>query len=261
MKLFALTLTVLLGSSTSFAQKPLTKESFQVSVRPVLNALVDDFYQMVTLFPDYPRELNPVVKEMSDLGLEKENLLALCPRTVGPKCLSTIDALRTKLSSINQQTLVLLRSERPASSLYINSMGGMRLINQFHSLLTLTKGKLDNSSFLIRAQIRDQKDSHQIVKELDELKSYLALAVVEFIPFTYREDFRHFFFNFVHPVEQHVSQKRNHEFFYRNIDSMNFSLNLLNMNLTKRNKKTPEGMGPYLNTIHNRWNSILRYYM
>jgi hypothetical protein len=35
---------------------------------------------------------------------------------------------------------------------------------------------------------------------------------------------------------------------------------LLNQSLTKRNKKTPEGMGPYLATIHNRWNSILRYY-
>jgi hypothetical protein len=98
-----------------------------------------------------------------------------------------------------------------------------------------------------------------MIKELDELTTIVSLAVMEYIPLNYKEDFRHFFFNFIHPIQQQISKKNNYEFLNRNIYSLNFSINLLNQTLTKK-KKTPEGMAPFLAVIHNRWNSIIRNY-
>lgn len=152
-----------------------------------------------------------------------------------------------------------MAQQKISSALYLNSLSGIRLVSQFDYELEEAKGYLDNSSFMLTAQIPQKRETYFIIKELDELNTLLSLAVVEFIPFMYREDFRQFFFNFVYPVQLQISKNMNYEFLNRNVNSLNFAVNLLNMNLTKR-KKTPEGMGSYLSVIHNRWNSILRYY-
>ncbi len=112
----------------------------------------------------------------------------------------------------------------------------------------------------MRARIKQKKETYTVVRKIDELQAMLSLSIVEFIPFLYKDDFRLFYTNFVHPIEVQLSKHKNYEFLNRNVNSLNFSINLLNQNLTKRSKKTPEGMAPFLSLIHNRWNSLLRYY-
>jgi hypothetical protein len=138
-------------------------------------------------------------------------------------------------------------------------MISQRCITEFDNELEQVKGLIDNSSLLLKAKVSHKREPHFIIRELDELHALLSLAVVESIPVLYQDDFKLFFNNFIHPLQQQISKQKNFEYLNRNIDVLNFSLNLLNMQLTKR-KKTPEGMAPYLSTIHNRWNSILRYY-
>ena len=251
---------LLLTSSHAFAQKRLNADSFKVNVRPILNGILSDFYQMITLFPDFPKELIPVIKELDSITTEKEILVDNCPRVLNDKCLEQIDILRSKLRNLKELSFILLSRQPMASTLYLNSISGIKTVNNFDAQLELVKGQLDNASFLIKAKLKDKVETYSILKEVDELNPLLSLALVEFIPYTYRVDFRHFYFNFVHPIQQQISKNINYEFLNRNVNSLNFAINLLNMNLTKRNKKTPDGMGPYLATIHNRWNSILRYY-
>ncbi|MCM2349067.1 MAG: hypothetical protein NDI69_03540 [Bacteriovoracaceae bacterium] len=246
-------------SPATYAQRNLDPESFRVKVRPILNGILGDFYQMMTLFPDFPKEIIPLIQELDTLTLDKETLRTTCPRVLNYKCKDTVKKLRVKLATIRALSLKLMGQQKISSSLYLNSLSGIRLVSQFDYELEEAKGYLDNSSFMMTAQIPQKRETYFIIKELDELNTLLSLAVVEFIPFMYREDFRQFFFNFVYPVQLQISKNMNYEFLNRNVNSLNFAVNLLNMNLTKR-KKTPEGMGSYLSVIHNRWNSILRYY-
>jgi|GEM_PF-971340 len=242
------------------AQKSLTPQAFQINVRPVLSGILNDFYQMIALFPDFPQELSGIVVQLESMNTDKEHLLTSCPRLVNDSCYSHLRAIQNKLSLIQARTLKLFVHQKISSSLHLNTITGMRLVQDFHATLEEVKGELDNSTLMIKASIRHKKETYQIVKQLDELNTLISLAIVEYIPYTYKEDFRHFFFNFVHPIQQHISKNRNYEFLNRNVNSLNFAVNLLNMNLTKRNKKTPEGMSPYLSLIHNRWNSLLRFY-
>lgn len=246
-------------SPVTYAQRNLDPESFRVKVRPILNGILGDFYQMMTLFPDFPKEIIPLIQELDSLTLDKETLRTTCPRVLTHKCKDTVKTLRLKLATIKALSLKLMAQQKISSALYLNSLSGIRLVSQFDYELEEAKGYLDNSSFMLTAQIPQKRETYFIIKELDELNTLLSLAVVEFIPFMYREDFRQFFFNFVYPVQLQISKNMNYEFLNRNVNSLNFAVNLLNMNLTKR-KKTPEGMGSYLSVIHNRWNSILRYY-
>jgi prefoldin subunit 5 len=253
-------LLLLLMPSVTFAQKTLGRETFMVNVRPVLNGILSDFYQMVALFPDFPKEIIPLIQELDGLTTDKENLRDTCPRLIEKKCQETIQSLRQRLAKIRSQSLDLLTQQRISSSLYMNSLTGFRLVTQFDSEMEEVKGYLDNAAFLLSAQIPQKRETYAVLKELDELNTLISLAIVEYIPFTYRDDFRHFYFNFVQPIQIQISKNKNYEFLNRNVNSLNFAINLLNQNLTKRAKKTPEGMAPYLAVIHNRWNSLLRYY-
>ncbi len=259
MRIIIFLLLALCLSPQTFAQKSLNRESFMVNVRPTLSGILGDFYQMVTLFPEFPRELIPVIQGLDELTPQKELLVSTCPRRIDSKCKVTLDNMRGRLVRLRAQTIVLLNAQRPSASPYINSLAGLRLVTEFDQELEEVKGLLDNTSFLISAAIPQKRETYLILKELDELNTLLSLAVVEHIPFLYKEDFRHFFFNFVHPIQQQISKNSNHEYLNRNITALNFAVNLLNQTLTKK-KKTPEGMGPFLAAIHNRWNSLLRYY-
>lgn len=254
-----LLILLLLLSSQSYAQRSLSRDSFMVNVRPVLNGILGDFYQMITLFPDFPKDLIPLVQEIDTLTPDKETLKETCPRLIEKPCSETVKSLRSKLSKIRLLSLKLLSSEKMSSSVYQNALSGHRIIVQFDGRLEETKSWLDNIAFIETAGLKQKKETYYLLKQLDELNTYLSLALVEYIPFAYKDDFRHFYFNFVGPIQLQISKNKNYEFLNRNVNSLNFAINLLNMNLTKR-KKTPEGMGPYLSVIHNRWNSLLRYY-
>lgn len=251
---------ILLFSTQSFAQKSLGQQSFQINVRPALSGILNDFYQMITLFPDFPHELTGIVQQLESMNTDKEALLQACPRLVNQSCYPQLAAIRMKLVSVQARTLKLIARQQMSSSLHLNSITGLRLINDFQEILEDIKMELDNTSLMIKANVKNKKETYLVFKKLDELNTLISLAIVEYIPFPYKEDFRHFFFNFVHPIQQHISKNLNYEFLNRNVTSLNFAVNLLNMNLTKRNKKTPDGMGPFLSVIHNRWNSVLRFY-
>jgi len=250
---------LILFSTAANAQKLIGRESFMVNVRPVLNGILGDFYQMVGNFPDFPRELGPLIQELNTLAGDKEILRTTCPRVINIKCKDTVDALRIKLQRVKSLSFLLLSRQKMASTLHLNTISGTRVVSDFDTEVEEIKGILDNTSFLLTASLPQKRETFAILKELDELNTKLSLALVEYIPFMYKEDFRQFFFNFINPIQQHISKSNNYEFIHRNITSLNFSLNLLNQTLTKK-KKTPEGMGSYLAVMHNRWNSLLRYY-
>lgn len=243
------------------AQKNLSREAFQGSVKPLLTGILNDFYQMISLFPEFPKEIIGMMEDLDNLEEIREALKSNCPRELSQKCAQNVDELRRRLSSLEAQGLTLWLRQRPDTSPYMTGLIGLRYISEFLVELRRAKGTLDNASFLMTAKLKHKTDTYSVVRDMDELQTMLSLAVVEFIPFQYKEDFRTFFFNFVHPVEVQITKHKNYEFLNRNVNSLNFAINLLNQNLTKRNKKTPEGMAPYLSLIHNRWNNLLRYYL
>jgi hypothetical protein len=257
MKIFAL---LLLFTVSAQAQKTLSPQVFQASIRPVLSGIMNDFNQMVTHFPDFPKDIIDINEDLGALEIEKEQLRDKCPRLINHNCSDVVFSIQKKLASLQSRTMKLIALQKIPAALPMTNIGGIRLVNEFQADLEEIKGEIDNSAFMLKAEVAHKKESYEVVKKLDVLDTMLSLAIVEFVPYLYQEDFRQFYTNFVHPIHQHITQSRNYEFMNRNITALNFSLNLLNMNLTKRNKKTPEGMAPYLSLMHNRWNSILRYY-
>jgi len=248
-----------LFSSNVMAQKSVGRETYILNVRPVVSGILNDFYQMISLFPDFPRNMVSLIENVETLHSDKEILRSTCPGLINQRCKTTVNSLRAKLISIKSISLQLLAEKKMSDTLHVNNLSALRIMSDFDALVESVKSDLDNTSFLMTAGISQKKETYYILKSLDELNTSISLALVEYIPFSYREDFRHFLFNFVTPLQRQISQNTNHDFLYKNLNSLNFTINLLNQTLTKK-KKTPQGMGPYLSVMHNRWNSLLRYY-
>jgi hypothetical protein len=253
-------LSLILITTAGHAQKNLTAQVFQSNVTPVLKGVINDFYQMISLFPDYPKGISGIVNQLDSMEEVRRNLKLACPRTLNKKCQKSLDKIRNQINQIEAKTFELTSRQMPGESVYLNNLIGMRLLSDFHAELYAFKGSLDNTSFLQSAGIKEKRQTHRLLKKMDQLQTMFSLVIVEFVPYQYKEIFRHFYFNFVRPLEVQLSKHKNHEFFFQNMNSLNFTINLMNQKLTKRSKKTPEGMVPYLSLIHNRWNSILRYY-
>ncbi len=247
-------------SSSANAQKSLSPQAYQANVRPVLSGIINDFYQMVTLFPEFPAGIVTILESIHDLETEKAAIRSNCPQNLTAKCLGDIDQIKRKLSTILSQSLELSGKQSFSSSLFLNNLAGARIYSDFYLATEEMKGKLENASLKIKAQVSFRELTYPIIKELDQLSSLISLSLIEYIPYAYRDEFNHFYFNFIHTTHQNINRRNNHEFLNRNLNSLNFAINLFVQNLTKRNKKTPEGMAPYLSAMHNRWNSILRYY-
>ena len=90
----------MLFSLQAQAQKTISAQAFQSNVRPVLSGIMSDFYQMITLFPDFPKELVSIVDEIDDLHGEKELIREKCPRNLELSCLSNITNLRHRLVGV-----------------------------------------------------------------------------------------------------------------------------------------------------------------
>ncbi len=257
---FVLFLLLFLSFQT-WAQKSISAQVFQVNVRPILQGIIGDFYQMIGLFPDYPKNIIQISSDLQNLENEKEILLNSCSHKLDQNCLSAIDELRKKILPIEIATSKILQHKTFDNTPYLDQLVGQRILRDFYSDLIQFQYKLDNASLFIKSKVRTNHNGIYFVKLFDQLQIQLSLAIIEFIPTIYKAEFKSFYSNFIHPIEKHSSQKSSHQHFSQNISHLNFSINLLNQNLTKRNKKTPEGMAPFLSIIHNRWNSILRYYL
>ncbi len=230
-----------------------------VNVRPVLSGILSDFYQMITLFQGFPSDIVPLIQEMDTLTSDKEILRESCPRKINKNCQNSVKNLKEKLSRIKAISIKVLKNEAMPTGPMQNFLSGHRMMTEFDTNLEMVKSSLDTISFVEFKGSAAKKKTYFLLKQLDELNTYLSLALVEYIPRPYQNDLRHFYFNFVGPIQLQISKNKNYEFLNRNINSLNFAINLLNMNLTKR-KKTPDGMAPYLSVIHNRWNSLLKFY-
>jgi hypothetical protein len=250
----------LLFSFQSFAVKRLSSETFQINVRPVINGIINDFYQMVGLFPDFPKETSPIIFEVESLTDEGLTLKEKCPGKISHSCQANLKQLKSRLDSLSLRCLRLLSSLRAQDGLQLHFEGAIRTISNFQTEVEEFKGMVENLSLVIKARTGRSMETLLLIKRIDELNAFSSMLLIENIPQLYREDFRQFFFNFVRPLQHQMARKTNFEYMNKNVTELNFHLNLLNQNLTKRSKKTPEGMGPYLVLMHNRWNNILRFY-
>ena len=100
---------------------------------------------MITLFPDFPKDLVSIGDEIDDLHGEK------CPRNLEIACLENITNLRNRLVGVQAKTLALISRQKMSSSLHMNPLAGIRTTNEFMLELEDIVGSLANAALILKA--------------------------------------------------------------------------------------------------------------
>lgn len=253
---FLIVILLLCHYGQVLAQRQVTPQVFSAHIRPLLNSIHNDFFHVLNQFPDFPKELPPLIHQLYEQQELKNQIPLECPRQLTAQCKQEISSLKNQISTLTFSLQSMNSSLKARETIYLGSLIGVKHSMNAMNLLWSLKTELDLAIFLIDAEIPTQLGSLEIVQRLDEVRTELVLSMLEFIPELYQPDFKTFYFEFIHLLRLNKTT----EYLQLNLNRLDFNLNLFVQNLTKRNKKTPEGSNQYLQLMHMRWNGIQRYY-
>jgi hypothetical protein len=241
--------------------KDISDQSFQVHVRPQVMSIQDDLKQVLESFPGYPSSVFRNQETVDRLILLTDKLQGLCPNRLTINCLAQLNLIIENLRILERNWLSF---EAVAGFNTDATIGG---ISGRHRWLTLNevamelKNKLEVETMVIGAdRPHTAASTWDVRKSIQTIENMQDLMVIDFIPGRLQEDFRQAWMNFFRPLYKRTILLGQKSFVTENLTKLNFYWNLLNMKLTKRLRRTPEGMVGPLNAIQNRWNQILRIY-
>lgn len=244
---------------TSQSHAKLSSGSFQIHVRPQLVGIYQDFKQILNTFTDYPTEAVQLIASMDRLRENAYSLRAKCPLKPEMECMDTLLKIQKEARDLEWLFLHYQSNTHYHPTSGISPLTGLRIWLKMDKDRSKLQRFIDIEILCLSASRASERASTaEITKLIDQMESYSDLLVVEFIPPKYQEDFRSVWMNFFRPLHRHAELEGRIEFLTSNLQSLNFYWNLLNMRMTKRVKKTPEGMSGPLHAIQNRWNQVMR---
>ncbi len=257
MKVFIL--CYLLPALSLAASRPLDQQLFQTQIRPQLQGIDQDIQQIFLAMPGYPADVIKAMDLTDQLLRHTYTAQTLCPRVLNPSCLPQLQNTLQVLRQLDRLWLSQESHSRPTGDASLSSLLGSQRWLQLQEVILSLRGSLEASAIAVSSQPGyTGLTMAQWRKLTDEADGRLNLLVIEYVPARLQEDFRSAWMNFFRPLRHQALLHNNALFLTTNLDSLNFYWNLLNVKLTKRLKKTPEGMQGPLNAIQNRWNQVMR---
>ena len=230
-------------------------------MRPQVTSIQGDIQNVFESFPGYPSAVFRNQETIDRLILLTDKLEGLCPNRLTKACVPQLNLLIEHLRILERNWLSYEASAGFNTDATIGGISGR------HRWLTLAevamelKNKLEVEIMAIGAERPYSPSSTwDVRKSVQTIENMQDLMVIDFIPGRLQEDFRQAWTNFFRPLYKRTILMGQRTYVRENLTKLNFYWNLLNMKLTKRLRRTPEGMLGPLNAIQNRWNQVLRIY-
>lgn len=236
----------------------LSNFEFNRYVRPQLISISHDFQTLLTA-------LNPELKELKNLG---NTLQDIKKRTSSLEKLYIAQKFNECEFNLNQSlkqfSMGLLLLEVPPSLYKKEYFTADNLIESLHSFQIFRQSFFDlylefkNFQYLIRAKTQLTKPIKSLLQEINITQSSFQTFVLKSSDNRFRTEFSSFWSDFLRPVQNLILPQNDKSLFIHKLNDFNLRLNILNVTLTKRNKKTNKQTATILKIIHNRWNNILK---
>src|SRR5690606_17413312 len=118
---------LLLGITThAFALRQLTPQAFSSRVTPALNSIQSDFFHILNQFPDFPRELPPLINSFYNHQEIKNHLPLECPRLLNSQCIKEVNTLKSYLFDFNTKLDSIITKLKPTPTNYLNPIVGIK---------------------------------------------------------------------------------------------------------------------------------------
>lgn len=224
-------------------------------------SIQDDIKQVLESLPGYPTSVFHNQETVDRLILLTDKLQGLCPNRLTKNCLAQLNLIIENLRTLERNWLSFEAVAGFNTDATIGGISGRHRWLNLNEVAMELKNKLEVETMVIAAERPHKAPSTwDVRKSVQTIENMQDLMVIDFIPGRLQEDFRQAWMNFFRPLYKRTILMGQRPYVRENLTKLNFYWNLLNMKLTKRVRRKPEGMDSPLNAIQNRWNQILRIY-
>lgn len=240
----------------------MTPFRYRSYIAPQLRSINSDFDQLLRMVA--PSAVNILkIKRDSHLILRQWNQWQKDCEELSEVCVADLKSLSLSLRRLDQMTLSL--QGNPLSHFYdsgFNEEEMIRLVRMFDQVGTLSYQSihlLENLLILMDTPLENKRrTSTQITGHLSTITSLLEVSSLTYIPREFRDIFNLVWRNFFRPIDHHILQENNPKYLMTYLETLNNSFNEFHMRVSKGQNKLSENQLRTVNTIHRRWNTILR---
>lgn len=248
----------------------ISNPTYNTYVRPQLKGMVSEFYSLLKRL--HPLEEYFVRMKESLLKMEDDRRLweKKCALLKDPQCWDLALNLKEQVVNIEKEALEALRLNSRAKNFEQNfqthAEEELDTTLELHGLLegalaSLSTLNLWLEQFLFQLKTKQpaphgqEKNFEQALLHLDVT---LDVLLVEATPAICREKFRAVWSNFIKKIEKNILLQDRPSYLGKNLGDLNFILNEFNIYIDKKRNPVARALGPQMEDIHGRWNSILR---
>lgn len=248
-------LLALLFSLNSFGEETnISPQIFNQSILPSIKKLVDDYYVLLVKLDPLNKEIILLKENISALKKKWQGFTELCFKNK-EKCNEVFLDLKNDFIKENQRILKI------ENDFKLSPKMGKKL-NDSRVILSKTLSSISDNSHRALVSLNlfrfQRKEFYEITDLLKDMKLNLNILTTSFLEEEYQDNFYFIYSNFFKMLENDIIEKSNLELFKRELENLNISWNSFNMKVPKwRNSLPPDSLA-LLDSMHKRWNSILR---
>jgi hypothetical protein len=234
----------------------ITVYEFKRYIIPQLKNISNDFSVVTKHFVDPKTPIYLAREKTKKLKRIFKKIKDYCPIYLEKKCKKKLlEALKlVKDLEVSSLEETLLTS--PKSVFFLEQV---QSINKLSISLAKLSIHLENVLTSQDLGVKLEKNKTILLKNnIKETTLYYHQYLATQITPEYNNYFRVLWTDFIYPIEDKILFDNNLDYLKFNLTELNTTWHTFNMFFQKKNKSTPKKIEVFLNTINNRWRSILR---
>jgi len=248
-------LLALIFSLKSFADETtISTQTFNNTILPSIKKLVDDYYVLLVQLDPFNKDVIQLKENISNLKKKWQGLSETCVKNK-EKCNEIFLTLKEDFIKENQQILKIESNFKLSSNTRKNLTDSRIILSK-----TLSSISDDSHKILISLNLFkfERKEFYKITDYLKDMKLNLNILTTGFLDDEYQDNFYFIYSNFFKMLENDILEKSNLELFKRELENLNISWNSFNMKVPKWKASLSADSLHLLESMHKRWNSVLR---
>lgn len=249
----------------STLDKRIDSSSFRRYVIPQLRSMVNEYYLLIKKVEPLSSDMIEVKKTYEKLSIRWDEWKSKC-LTGGESCSKDLRSIYKEFVGVEENvgtlrgSLIHLDISRPASvdtvlTMYTDiselAVIDTRLIHALEEMLIT----LDTPYWAPGALARD------IDQALHRATLITGMAFTKLLPKEISGDFEFVWQSFMNPVEKRVLRTNDDAFLMMRLEAYNNNWNAFHMKIAKSNKDVDRGVIQIVETMHTRWNNVLKVIM
>ncbi len=236
----------------------LSDYGFQRYVRPQLISITQDYYTLLTT-------VNPEFKELKSLNKIfqrlRSQLKAIQSSYRQQKFDVTLINLGSSLNLLRQGMRLLASGPDLKQKEHFSPEDSLVSFDRFFQLRKSVYQlymDYENIHFFVTAKIEVPLMLTKLNHQIDDSYNMYNILLLESSDVRFQNEFTSFWSDFIKPINNLVLPNHDKKLFISKLNDFNLRLNILNVVLTKRNKRISKQTQTLLKIMHNRWNNILK---